>query len=91
MADKLEVLDPMMQALDAFGWSQLYIGAFGALDIGNIDMVKVLTELTRSDEEAARVVVILRTGREGDRVWPALAWLRARRAEIKPTAAGGKA
>jgi hypothetical protein len=56
-----------------------YSGAFAALRISNIDMAARLAELTRTDEEALRVIEIMRTAGEGDRVWPALEWLRMKR------------
>lgn len=72
------VADPMA----AYGWRMMYLGAFGALLIPNLAMAEQLGELTRSDEEAGHVIMLLRQGREGDRVWPALNWLREQREKV---------
>lgn len=60
-------------------WQAMYLGALAALKIRNVDMAATLAELTRSDEEAIHVIVLLRDGKEGDRVWPARHWLQQQR------------
>jgi predicted deacetylase len=60
-------------------WQAMYLGAIAALNIRNVDMAATLAELTRSDEEAIHVIGLLQAGKEGDRVWPARAWLNAQR------------
>ena len=50
-----------------------------ALDIVNIRMASDLAELTRSTDEATKAILIMRASRQGDRVWPALEWLRGQR------------
>jgi hypothetical protein len=67
-------------AIAAYGYQMMYLGAFAALNIKNGVMLFALVDLTRSDAEAAEVVARLRDAKEGDRVWPALAYLRALRA-----------
>ncbi len=60
-------------------WRAMYAGAFAALNILNPAMIFELADLTRSSDEATGAILAMRAAREGDRVWPALAWLRARR------------
>ena len=81
-----EVCDsPTNEAFRAarYTWQNMYLGAFVALKVENIAMAKELSDLTRSDEEAVVVIRIMRDRREGDRVYPALAWLRTQR-QVKP-------
>ena len=61
------------------GWHNMYLGAFCALTIMHVDMAKELAEMTCSDEEAIRIIGILRVSKEGDRVWPAREWIKAQR------------
>lgn len=60
-------------------WHSMYLGAFAALGIANADVAHEMAEATRSDEEAIAAIHVLRRGKEGDRVWPALDWLRMKR------------
>lgn len=80
MPTKAAILDPIDEAVDLFGYSQFYLGAFGALRIGNLDMAGELARMTRSSDEAVRAVAIMREAEPGDRVWPALNWLIDQRA-----------
>ena len=63
-------------AVDRMAWQRMYLGAFAALGIQNLQMVGELATLTCSDEECIHVIGVLRRAPEGDRVWPALAALR---------------
>jgi hypothetical protein len=76
-------VSPAKDVVDGYGWRMMYLGAFAALRIQNLEIAGELTANTTSDEEAAHVIELLRTGKEGDRVYPALAWLKARRAGRK--------
>jgi hypothetical protein len=60
-------------------WRAMYIGAFIVLGINNLDATRELAETTRSDAETERAIHVLRNNKEGDRVWPALQWLREQR------------
>jgi hypothetical protein len=73
--------DPSNEALRSarYVWQNMYLGAFGALKIPNTAMTRKLAEVTCSDTEAAHAIGLLRDADEGDRVYPALAWLRAQR------------
>lgn len=64
-------------------WRGMYLGAFLVLRIPNDDAARELTELTRSDEEAAYAIHVMHNAIDGDRVWPALVWLREQRG-IRP-------
>jgi hypothetical protein len=64
---------------DTAAWHGMYLGAFVALDIPNVSMASDLAKLTRSTDEATKVVILMRDARDGDRVWPALEWLRVQR------------
>jgi hypothetical protein len=57
----------------------MYLGALVALGVSNLGMASDLAKLTRSTDEATKVVILMRDARDGDRVWPALEWLRAQR------------
>ena len=65
--------------LEADARHGMYLGAFIALDIVNIRMASDLAELTRSTDEATKAILIMRASQQGDRVWPALEWLRGQR------------
>ncbi len=56
-----------------------YLGAFSALGIQNAPISRELADLTRSIDEATAACAIMGAARSGDRVWPALEFLRARR------------
>lgn len=60
-------------------WHAMYLGAFIALDVTNGPIADELTKLTRSAEEAVVAIEIMRRARPGDRVYPALRWLREQR------------
>ena len=64
---------------DQSRWHMMYLGAFAALVIPNVEMAKELAERTRTDDEAVHVIGMLRNGTDGDRVYPALSWLRDER------------
>ncbi len=76
------------------GYRLMYLGAFAALGIAvkqsdnesdREDAPKWLAELTTTHEEAIEAIGMMRDGRGGDRVYPALMWLRARRdGEVRP-------
>lgn len=58
----------------------LYLGAFAALGIPNSEAARELAAVTASTIEAFQAIVRLKDSPPGDRVWPVLEWLRARRA-----------
>lgn len=60
-------------------WRLMYLGAFAALVIPNMEAAKLLADVTETDAEAARAIGIMRDASPGDRVYPALAWLRKQR------------
>lgn len=60
-------------------WHAMYLGAFAALGVTGVDLASDLTELTRSTDDAVGAIAVMRDARAGDRVWPALEWLRAQR------------
>jgi len=66
---------------DRLRWHSMYLGAFTALRIVNVAMASVLVGVTSSDDETIRAIEIMRDGKEGDRVYPALLWLRNQRKE----------
>jgi hypothetical protein len=63
-------------------WQSMYLGAFTVLGIGHLAMTESLAQETRTREEAEKVIARLREGREGDRVGPALQWLREQRKAV---------
>jgi hypothetical protein len=64
---------------DQSHWHAMYLGAFAALLIPNAEMALDMAKVTRSDQECIDAIRILRTSKEGDRVWPALEHLRVLR------------
>ena len=60
-------------------WKLMYLGALHALGVQNVEMTNDLADLTRSDEECAAAISVMRRAQEGDRVWPAMAALREMR------------
>ena len=57
----------------------MYLGAFAALGVSNADMAAEMAEVTRSEDEAISAIHVMRRAKEGDRVWPALEWLKMKR------------
>ena len=74
------MLPDMTDSSNQRDYRMMYLGALVALDVAAIDNAARLAELTRSADEAIDVIERLRTGRDGDRVYPALAYLRGLRA-----------
>ena len=72
------------------GFQLMYLGAFTALEIQNVGAAKMLAEATADEAEAVHAIGILRDGKDGDRVWPALEWLRAQRDTPQAAAGGGR-
>jgi hypothetical protein len=64
-------------------WHMMYLGAFVALRIDNVEMAQELALTTFADEEVTRAIAMMRDGKPGDRVYPALEWLREQRAKAK--------
>jgi hypothetical protein len=60
-------------------WAAAYRGAFMALGVTNSAMARELAYRTRSDDEVAGAIDVMRAAAPGDRVWPALNWLRVKR------------
>lgn len=86
-AAALEVCDvPGNVALQQarYVWQSEYLGAFIAFGIDNESMAKELAALTLSDAEAFAVIAIMRDAKPGDRVYPALDWLRSQRKPATP-------
>ena len=73
------------------GYQLMYLGAFAALLIPNVEMAKELAELTKMEQDAVHAIGIMRDAPAGNRVWPALDWLRQRRAELRQAHAEEKA
>lgn len=67
---------------ERYGWTMMYLGAFAALRIDNAEMASGLAELTRSDDDAIKAIAMMRDGKAGDRVYPALEWLRMKREQV---------
>lgn len=74
MPDENEALS---EATKRSAFRAFYMGAFVALGVRNTAVVVELVELTRDLEEAVEAIGVMRQAREGDRVYRALAWLRA--------------
>ena len=72
---------------DAGMWRCMYLGAFAALLIPNVDAAEMLAEQTRSDSECFHAIGVMRRATPGDRVWPALEALREIRKAERPVAA----
>lgn len=70
---------------DTGTWHAMYLGAFLALGVSNLDVANEMAELTHSNDQAVRAILTMRLAQEGDRVWPALEWLRAQ-GGVKPAA-----
>jgi len=60
-------------------WHAMYLGAFVALGVSNTEVASMLSELTKSTDEAVEAIHMLRNGQEGDRVWPVVEHLRRKR------------
>ena len=69
----------MNRQAETYGWQLMYLGAFGALLVPNVSMALELAQLTRSEDEAIGAISVMRRAVEGDRVYPALEFLRKRR------------
>jgi len=63
-------------------WHAMYCGAFVALGISNIDSASLLSNLTKTTDEAVEAIQMLKNGREGDRVYPAVEFLRKKRGVV---------
>lgn len=66
--------------MGSYAMHMMYLGAFAALGVTNVAMARELADLTVTDDDFEGAIIRLREAREGDRVWPALDWLRQRRA-----------
>lgn len=69
----------------SYGWQMQYMGAFVVLRILNGSLLLTLSDLTRTDKEAANVLHMLRDGKGDpqDRAFRALRWLQDERTKEK--------
>lgn len=54
----------------------VYTGALMALRVKALDNARELASLTRNNADLAAAIEVMAAAREGDRVWPALDFLR---------------
>lgn len=72
-----DVQAPIGASMSTF--EAMYRGALIALDVSSLRMAPWLGRLTRTEGEAWAVIALMRKAPAGDRVRPAIEWLRARR------------
>jgi len=61
----------------------MYLGAFAALGVSNVEMAADLSELTESDQECTHAIGVMKRAQAGDRVYPALEALREMRRRVE--------